>query len=362
MPDEPGDVERPGAPATVLIDWARARALDRPKGLAITTGFLIWVVVAFFAAACWGAVVVLNKKVLDAVRPVPVNFFALSVSTLTLTLVAVPLSLLHLWPLDFSMTWSAAGYISISAAVTWLVAFNAYYYALRSGRVGVVGPLCSTDPLFTAVFAAALVGTALGHLTIAGLLVTIVGVILISRFMDDEPEPHAPALEGSPVALSDDAAATAPAHRAGAVVVLSLVTAAGWGLAPVLIQLAERSTGGASTTMMVLGEALGVVMLAPFVLRRQASLFVAEPVPGGRRRAIALLVAAGVLSAVFAVLFYVLIEQIGPVLMTVIIATSPVFAIAGGVVFLREHLSGHLVAGIAVTLLGVALATLPRLV
>ena len=54
---------------------------------------------------------------------------------------------------------------------------------------------------------------------------------------------------------------------------LSLITAAGWGFGPVMIELAERSTGGASTTMMVFGEALGVVLLAPVVLARRAPLF-----------------------------------------------------------------------------------------
>ena len=222
---------------------------------------------AFVAAACWGAVVVLNKRVLDYVRPIPVNFLVLVVSTVSLVVIAVPLSLSHLWPLGFAMTWAAAGYIAASATVIWLLAFTTYYYALRSGRVGVVGPLSSIDPLFTAVFAAVIVGTAIAGLTIAGLVVALIGVALISRWMGDEPEPHAPALEG--------ASGPGPAVHASAatVVALSLITAAGWGFGPVMIELAERSTGGASTTMMVFGEALGVVLLAPVVLARRAPLF-----------------------------------------------------------------------------------------
>jgi len=306
--------------------------------------------VAFVAAACWGAVVVLNKRVLDYVSPIPVNFLVLVVSTVSLVVIAVPLSLAHLWPLGFAMTWAATGYIAASAAVIWLIAFTAYYYALRSGKVGVVGPLSSLDPLFTAVFAAVIVGTALAGLTIAGLVVALVGVALISRWMGDEPEPHAPALEG----------ATEPTLRASAatVVALSLITAAGWGFGPVMIELAERSTGGASTTMMVFGEALGVVLLAPVVLARRAPLFTVALREHERRRAVALLVGAGVLNAFFSVLFYVLIAEIGPVLTTLIIATSPIFAILGSIVFLRERLGRRLALGAAVTLTGVFLATL----
>ena len=214
-----------------------------------------------------------------------------------------------------------------------------------------MGPLSGTDPLFTAVFAALIVGTAIAGLTIAGLIVALVGVALISRWMGDEPEPHAPALEGA-------GRAGAAAPRPPTVVALSLVTAAGWGFSPVMIQLAERSAGGASTTMMVLGEAFGVALLAPFVLARRSSLFTASLRARDRRRVVALLVAAGVLNALFAVLFYVLVDQIGPVLTTLIIATSPIFAIFGGMVFLRERLGARLALGAAVTLAGVFLATL----
>jgi drug/metabolite transporter (DMT)-like permease len=319
--------------------------------LEISAAFLIWVGVAFLAAACWGAVVVLNKRVLDYVRPLLVNFLVLTVSTASLVAIAVPLTVLRLWPLGFGMTWAAAGYIAVGAAVTWLIAFNAYYYALRSGRIGVVGPLCSTDPLFTAVFAATLVSAVIGGLTVAGLIVTIVGVVLISRFMGDETEPHSPVLAG--------AAGPPTQASAASIVTLSLVTAAGWGFAPVMIQLAERSTGGATTTMMVLGEALGVVVLAPLVVARRASLFAGE-LGEARRRVVALLAVAGFLNAAFAVLFYVLIEHIGPVLTTLIIATSPVFAILGGVLVLKERVGARLALGAGVTLLGVLLATLQR--
>jgi drug/metabolite transporter (DMT)-like permease len=319
----------------------------------ISGAFLVWVGLAFLAAACWGVVVVLNKQVLAYVHPIPVNFFVLLVSVASLIAVAVPLSLLHLWSLGFAMRWTAAGYVAASAAVTWLVAFSAYYYALRSGRVGVVGPLTCTDPLFTAVFVALIVGTAIAGLTIVGLIVAVLGVALMSRWMAGEPEPHVPALEGA-------IGPTLPAS-AGTVVALSLLTAAGWGFGPVMIELAERSVGGASTTMIVLGGAVGVVMLAPVMLARRAPLLIAPLQGRERRRVVVLLVGAGILNALFSVSWYVLIHEIGPVLTTLITATSPIFAIVGGMVFLRERLGTRLVLAAAVTLTGVFLATVPRL-
>ncbi len=47
----------------------------------------------------------------------------------------------RLWSLGFSMTWTAAGYMTISSVVTWLIAFNTYFLALRLGSVGVVAPI-----------------------------------------------------------------------------------------------------------------------------------------------------------------------------------------------------------------------------
>ncbi len=322
--------------------------------MSISAVFLAWVGVAFLAAACWGATVILNKWVLDDVAPVAVNFFVVAVSTVTLAAVAVPLSLLHLWPLGLGMTWRATGYICISAPVMWLVAFNAYFYALRSGRVGVVGPLSTTDPLFTALFATLIVGATLGRFVVAGLIVTVCGVMLISRWMDAEPDPSAHLLEA---AVAPAGTATAVTVGTGAVVGLSLVTAAGWGFSPVLVQLAERSTGGATTTLVLLGEALGVALLAPFVIARRGRLFAAGS-RSRRGRIVVLLVGAGLLNAVFSVLYYVLIAEIGPVLTMLITASAPVFAIAGGVLFLHERLGRRLALGVAVTLTGVFLATL----
>ncbi len=82
---------------------------------------------------------------------------------------------------------------------------------------------------------------------------------------------------------------------------LSLLTAAGWGFHPVMIQLAERSVGGVSTTMIVLGEAFGVVLLAPVMLARRAPLLISPLQGAERRRVIALLVSAGILNALFSV-------------------------------------------------------------
>ena len=135
--------------------------------------------------ALWALVVVVNKKVLESVTPIAVNFFVRLVAIAGLLLITVPLTVLDLWSNGFGINAGAAGWIALSAVATWLVAFNAYYYALRGERVAVVAPICSTDPLWTALFAWLIVGAAFGGATLAGMAVAMAGVVLISRWMDE---------------------------------------------------------------------------------------------------------------------------------------------------------------------------------
>jgi len=319
----------------------------------VSVTLIIWVAVGFLAAACWAVVVLVTKRALDSVNPLAANLAVRAITLVVMVLTVVPLSALHLWSLGFAMTWQAAGYIAISAFVTWLLAFNFYYYALRAGRVGVVTPLTSIDPLFTAVFAAILLGAGLSALGIAGLLVASVGVILVSHWMGSTAEPHPEVLDVMP---TGEARTSPPV-----VVVLALATSAGWGLSPVLIQLAERSVGGPSSTMLLESQSLGLLMLAALVLWRRPPLFTRPCRSSERRRVALLLLAAAVLEVVFSVLFYLLIDAIGAMLTVLVIATSPIFSILGGVVFFKERLGAKLVLAAAITLTGVFLVTLARL-
>jgi drug/metabolite transporter (DMT)-like permease len=307
--------------------------------------------VAFFEAASWGVVIVINKRVLDYVNPLPLNVMVRFVATVSLLLLTVPLTALHAWSLTFRLSGPAAGYIAISAVVTWLISFNAYYYALRRGAVTLVTPLTSTDPLFTALFAAVLLGTALGGLTIAGLAVASVGVVLLSRWMQGGAEPHGEVVAAAAVGNEDGGAP---------VVALSLLTAAGWGLGPVLIELAERSNQGASAPMIVESQLLGLGLLLAIARWRHSAVLVHALGPGERRRVVLLVVAGGVIEAVWAVLYYLVIAHIGALLAVLIISTTPVFGILGGIVVLKERLSARLALAAAVTLLGVFLVTLQR--
>jgi transporter family protein len=314
------------------------------------TNYLVWVALAFLIAACWGIIVVLNKRALQFVDPLALNLFVRVPSLVLLTAAIALLSGLHLWHVGFAMTWQAAGYMTLASISTWVIAFNTYFFALRSGRVGVVAPITSTDPLFTALFAVLLLGAALSALLAAGLAVASVGIVLISRWAGVPADPHGEVLTAAPPTAR--AAQTTQLR----VVALSLVTAAAWGLSPVLIQLAERSVGGPSATMMLQSQTLGLLLVAPFALRPGRRLTVRRLTAAERRQVIALVVAAAALEVTFSVFYYLLIDHIGAVLTTLIVASSPLFSLLAGALFLKERVGVRLALGAAVTLCGVLLA------
>ena len=91
-------------------------------------------------AASWGVVSVINKRLLEDVHPVPLNFLVRIVAIGGLVAPTVPLTALHLWPYGFGINGAAFRSIAASACITWLVAFTGCYYALCAGSVGVVAP------------------------------------------------------------------------------------------------------------------------------------------------------------------------------------------------------------------------------
>lgn len=326
--------------------------------------FAVWIVLAFFVAACWGLTVVVNKRTLRFVDPIALNAILRGPTLAIMLVVVVPLTALHGWDLGFAMTWEAAGYIALSAVVTWLVAFNTYYLALRLGSVGVVSPIMATDPVFTALFAMLILGASLTGVVFAGLLVATAGVVLLSREGEEEPAvgPDAqvamPNPDPAPLALSEPAPGSPGAlHERLTVIALAVVTAAGWGLGPVLIEQAQRALGGNSAAMMLMSQAIGLALVLPIVIARKRVLV--RPLREGERRLLVYLVlTSAVLEAIFAIAYYFLIDNIGAVLTVLIIATSPVFSILGGVLLLKERYHSGLAIGAGLTLAGVVMAIL----
>ncbi len=380
------------------VDCAGGRHRSGAPGGAATSAYAAWIVAAFVMTALWALVVVVNKKILESVTPVAVNFFIRLVAIGGLLAITVPLTVFDLWSNGFGINAEAAGWIALAAVGTWVVAFNAYYFALRGERVAVIAPITSTDPVWTALFAWLIVGASFGAATLAGMAVTMAGVVLISRWMDEgagapgggadrrgraggrrprrgaprrarrprlplrgQPRRHSP-LPGRPGRGAD---CPPPAAHTGAakarLIGLAVLTAAGWGLGPVLIDQAAEAYGRVTATMMLLSQVFGALMLGALLLWRRPPIAARPLTSEARRSAMRLIVLAGLLEAAVSVLFYLTIVALGPLLAMLIMATTPVFSIVFGVVFLRERPGLRLTLAAAVTVAGVLIATLDGL-
>ena len=321
--------------------------------------------------ALWALVVIVNKRVLAYVEPTAVNFFVRIAAVVGLLAITVPLTVLRLWDNGFGINAAAAGWMALSAVATWLIAFTAYYYALRGGRVAAVMPICGTDPLWTALFAWLILGAAFGGLTLAGMAVAMSGVVLITRWMESDEGPAGPLAEAGALAgAAHGDVLPGPAESSGGgepqpgrlrIVILAVIAAGGWGIGPVFIDLASTSYGKPTASMMLLSQLLGMLMLGVVLLARRRPLTTRRLTAPERRRAARLLVAAGLLEAMVSVLFFLSIAEIGPVLTMLIMATTPIFTIVFGVAFLRERVAPRLVFAAVVTVCGVMLAALDGL-
>jgi len=127
------------------------------------------------------------------------------------------------------------------------------------------------------------------------------------------------------------------------------------------VQLAEEAYGAPSAFMMVESQLVGGLVLGAWILWRRAPLLTRRLGAPARRRVAWLLVASGALEVVYAVLFYLVIDQIGAVLAMLLGATAPVFGVIAGVTLLKERLSLRLLFAIALTIGGVAIAVAARL-
>ncbi len=335
--------------------------------------------------ALWALVVVVNKKVLESVSPVAVNFFIRLATVAGLLLITVPLTALDLWDNGFGINAEAAGWIALAAVAVWLdrlqrLLLRAARRADRRRRADLQhrpdldGPVRLAAPRHRlrrrhARGHGRRDGGRRAHLPLDGRGHGCRdggggrGGALVERRRGRArwPEPR------TATSLPDGAKGGAAAAGAGGpdatsapvrLVALAVLAAAGWGLGPVFIDLAAGAYGHTTATMMLLSQVLGAIMLGGVLLLRRTPLTPRPLSPPERRRAILLLAASGMLEAVVSVLFYLSIEAIGPVLTMLIMATTPVFSIVLGVVFLRERPGLRLTLAAAVTVAGVLIATL----
>jgi drug/metabolite transporter (DMT)-like permease len=133
---------------------------------------------------------------------------------------------------------------------------------------------------------------------------------------------------------------------------LALLAAAAWGVSPVLMKPAIRDVDPVSIQAVRLPFAALVLWLTPWA--RGAG----DRVRLHLRRAGPLLLVLGVLTALSGVTWVVGLKYAGVTLTSVLSSTSPLFAIPIGFVAFGERVTARAVAGILLSLAGIALLSL----
>lgn len=134
---------------------------------------------------------------------------------------------------------------------------------------------------------------------------------------------------------------------------LSLATALCWALTNLFFGEATRRVGAFTVNMMRLPVALAILTIPAFLM--------SSPWTGAGHREIGLLAASGLVGLLVGdIAWLAALPRLGARLTVLVLALAPVFAALAGRVILGERLGPGAVAGIAVTLAGVALVVTER--
>ncbi len=227
--------------------------------------------------------------------------------------------------------WQNRWLLVIAGFISSALPFTLLAYASLSLEAGLASLLNATTPIFTVLVAAVWLGTRITPRQASGLLVAMGGVALLS--LDK---------------LSFQAGGS------GWAVVAALVASLCYGIGA---NYTREKLAHVSPTLLAGGSLLFAALLqlpAGTLAWPEVS-----PAPGMWAAVIAL---ALVCTAAPTIIYYRLIQRTGPLAATSVTFLIPVFAVLWGRLFLAEPITARLLAGMALTLMGTALAlgVLPR--
>jgi len=134
---------------------------------------------ALLAAVFWGTSPILEKRALGTVSPVA----AVLLRSVTVAVVAM---LYLIWehgsrPMRSFGRWQDALLVMLAGFISAGVGQVLYFAALRGGKTSVVVPLAACYPLVTVVLSVLLLGERVRWWHVAGVVLILAGIMLISR-------------------------------------------------------------------------------------------------------------------------------------------------------------------------------------
>jgi len=265
----------------------------------------------------WGASFLFLRVAAPEFGPLALIFIRVSVAGLVL---APILCVRENWR-SFRRVW---GKVAIVGTLNSSVPFSLLAFSTLRLEAGFTSLINATTPIFAAIVGAIWFGSRLGRVNILGLCIALAGVALLS----------ADRLEFK-------------AGGAGWAIVAALGASLSYGVSA---NLSKRWLAGLNARMIAAGNmAIAGLTMAPLGL-----LFWPEVQPSISSWACAVALAIVCTASAF-LLFFRLLEDVGPLAATSVTFLIPVFAVIWGVWLLDERLDARLFGGMAVTLLGTAL-------
>lgn len=229
-------------------------------------------------------------------------------------------------------TWTDAAW-SAGAGVAGTVGIGFLYHGLATGSMSVVAPVTAVVSASLPVVVGMLLGERPTALQLAGVLLALVAIALVSR---EEPLPGAP-VAGAPAPPAHEAGRSAPA----------VAVAAGLGIGAFYV-LISRPSAAAGIWPLVLSRATSLPLLLALGMATRRRL---RP----RREALPVAVTGAALDAVGTV-FYLLAVQRGPLsLVAVLTSLYPASTVMLAVAVLGERPHAGRVLGLGCAALAVAL-------
>jgi drug/metabolite transporter (DMT)-like permease len=223
-----------------------------------------------------------------------------------------------------------------ASGVLGVISYAGFYRALQLGPVSLVSPMFSAYAVVAVILAVVFGGERLTLPGLAGVALTIGGVVLVSAVAPAGAEPQ-PGGRG---------------RRDG--VPYALVAMLSWGVTIYLLGRASESLGW------FLPVALSRVVTFAIILSVTAVVFLRRPAARPRPATLLLPGIAGFLDVV-AFIAYTRATAAGSVAVTAAAsACFPLIVIAGGVVVFHERLRGRQILGTAMTLVGLLVLGLSR--
>jgi drug/metabolite transporter (DMT)-like permease len=284
---------------------------------------------ALLSALVWTLIGVSARALAPYFNALSVNMLRSAVGGVLLTAVVVALGRLHTLRAVSPEAWL---YLSVSVVTAFAIGDTAFFESTKTIGLARAMTISMIYPLIASGLGVWLLGERITAPVAAGTLVTLGGLaVIVSE--------RAPPGAGGPT----------PSRRG---LGLALLSAAVWGVSPVLMTPAIREVDPVSVQAVRLPLAALVLWVTPWA--RGAG----DRVRLHFRTVGPLLLAIGVLTALSAVTWVAGLKYAGITLTTVLSSTSPLFAIPIGFLAFGERVSARALAGIVLCLAGIALLSL----